>query len=147
MPTPRWIAEASVSIAEALYDLHPARAAFQQPAASARPTCGSARLLAPFAERGHLVFGIELDERLVPVATRSAGRDPPWRCLRVRTCDPYRCVSTATSDQPALRPVVASQRPLAQYELLSGTSIESHGPGACHTVMWMDYYEGGLLIA
>jgi predicted RNA methylase len=38
------------------------------------PTCGSTRLLAPFAQGDHKALGIELDDRLVPIARRAVGR-------------------------------------------------------------------------
>ena len=74
--TPKWLCQACADIAEGLYDVPVVanqRGGF--PLRVIDPTCGSGRLLAPFAERGHLTMGIELDDRLVPVARRAVGKD------------------------------------------------------------------------
>ena len=74
--TPRWLCQACADIAEKLFDVpvvQDQRGGY--PLRVIDPTCGSGRLLAPFAQRGHQVLGIELDDRLVPVARRAVGKD------------------------------------------------------------------------
>ncbi len=149
--TPRWIAEAAVSIAEALYDVHSVdakRAGY--PLRVLDPTCGSARLLAPFAERGHQVFGIELDERLVPVAKRAVGKGS---IRRGDVCEYAPAIPTGAFDVAVINPPYglwwAANDHLGGYELLSGTSIESQAMvlELATRSLWSDFYEGGVLIA
>jgi SAM-dependent methyltransferase len=59
--TPRWLCQACADIAEDLFDVpvvNDQRGGY--PLRVIDPTCGSGRLLAPFAKRSHQVLGIEL---------------------------------------------------------------------------------------
>jgi SAM-dependent methyltransferase len=110
--TPKWLCQAFADVAEALFDvpiIDGERGGY--PLRVIDPTCGSGRLLAPFAQRGHQVLGIELDERLVPVARRAVGKD------NVRQGDVCAYAPAIPKgevgrgrDQPALRALVASGR-------------------------------------
>ena len=74
--SPKWLCQASADIAERLFDVpvvNGQRGGY--PLRVIDPTCGTGRLLAPFAQRGHQVLGIELDDRLVPVARRAVGKE------------------------------------------------------------------------
>jgi SAM-dependent methyltransferase/superfamily II DNA or RNA helicase len=148
---PKWICQAFANIAEALFDvpiIDGERGGY--PLRVIDPTCGSGRLLAPFARRGHQVMGIELDDRLVPVARRAVGRE------HVRQGDV--CAYAAATpkgqwDVAVINPPYGLWWPLkgmlADYELASRDSIESQ-----HMVLELvtdllhqSYDRGGLLLA
>ncbi|MBN1137924.1 MAG: hypothetical protein JXM73_15145 [Anaerolineae bacterium] len=77
--TPLWLCEALPPIAEHAFGLD-GMIPEERPSLNViDPTCGSAWLLAPFKERGHHVFGVELDARLADVAGkgRRQARHPP----------------------------------------------------------------------
>jgi len=84
--SPKWVCEAMADIAEELFDVSRNKRvksetgqwedAGPSPVLSViDPTCGSGCLLVPFAKRGHWPLGIELDERLAPVARRAVGKE------------------------------------------------------------------------
>ena len=116
-------------------------------------TCGSGRLLAPFAQRGHQVLGIELDERLTPVAKRAVGQQGIIRqgdiCAYAPTL-PDKGFDVAVINPPygLWWPAVG---PLADYTLAStgegyDGSIESQNMVlelATH-VLTENYYDGGF---
>ena len=114
------------------------------------PTCGSGRLLAPFAERGHQVLGIELDERLVPVARRAVGKGS---IRRGDICEYAPAIPAESFDVAVINPPYGLWWPvtdaLGDYELASQASIESQALvlELATRSLWEDYYEGGVLIA
>jgi hypothetical protein len=72
--TPRWLCETLPPIAEHAFGFE-GIIPEQRPRLNViDPTAGSARLLAPFKERGHHVFGVELDARLAEIAGKAVGR-------------------------------------------------------------------------
>jgi len=149
--TPRWITQACADIAERLFDvpvINGQRGGY--PLRVLDPTCGSGRLLAPFAERGHQVLGIELDERLVPVARRAVGK----AAIRQGDLCAYAPVLPESSwDVAVINPPYGLWWPvdatLATYELASAESIESQQMvlELVTHLLWESYYEGGLLLA
>jgi hypothetical protein len=67
--SPKWLTEAFLQIALDCFHLRSGRTL-----TVIDPTCGSGRLLAPFAREGHKTLGVELDARLVPTARRVVGK-------------------------------------------------------------------------
>ncbi|MFZ5915605.1 MAG: helicase-related protein [Chloroflexota bacterium] len=155
--SPRWAAEAFAAIADRLFDVGRTRASkgaeWVDTGPSPRlnvldPTCGSGRLLAPFAQRGHYTLGIELDERLTPVARRAVGKES------IRHGDvcaygavlPQDTFSVAVINPPygLWWPVEGSY--LARYELAAAQSIESQNM-ALELVTGTLRHHDGLLMA
>lgn len=155
--TPKWLCEASADIAEALFNVpivNDQRGGY--PLRVIDLTCGSGRLLAPFAQRDHQVMGIELDERLVPVARRAVGKQGVIRQGDVCAYAPV--LPNKGFEVAVINPPYGLWWPatgaLADYELASaaaeyGGHIESQNLvlELATRVLTEDYYEGGLLIA
>lgn len=149
--TPRWLCQACAGVAEGLFDtpiVDGQRGGY--PLRVLDPTCGSARLLAPFARRGHQVMGVELDERLVPIARRAVGK------ANVRqgdVCAYAPLIPTDKWDVAVINPPYGLWWPasgaLAEYELASGESIESQNMvlELATRLLWHSYDQGGLLLA
>ena len=150
--TPRWLCQASADIAEGLYDVPVVadeRGGF--PLRVIDPTCGSGRLLSPFAERGHQVLGIELDDRLVPVARRAVGKD---HVRKGDVCSYAPTIPAEKWDVAVINPPYGlwwpvTDTPLAEYELASTENIESQNLvlELATRLLWQSYDYGGLLIA
>jgi len=66
--SPKWLTEAFLQTALGCFHIRSGRTL-----TVLDPTCGSGRLLAPFAREGHRTLGVELDARLVPTARRVVG--------------------------------------------------------------------------
>lgn len=155
--TPRWLCQACADIAERLFDVTVVdshRGGY--PLRVIDPTCGSGRLLAPFAERGHQVLGVELDDRLVPVARRAVGTE---HVRKGDVCAYSPVIPTETWDVAVINPPYGlwwpvTDTPLADYELASGSagnsaSIESQNMvlELATRLLWQGYDQGGLLIS
>ena len=149
--SPKWLCQACADIAERLYDVPEVsgqRGGY--PLRVIDPTCGSGRLLAPFAERGHQVLGIELDERLVPVARRAVGRE---HVRKGDVCAYTPVIPTENWDVAVINPPYGLWWPvteaLSDYELASAESIESQNMvlEMATRLLWQSYDQGGLLIA
>jgi predicted RNA methylase len=150
--TPRWLCQACADIAEKLFDVlvvNDQRGGY--PLRVIDPTCGSGRLLAPFAQRGHQVLGIELDDRLVPVARRAVGKD---NVRKGDVCAYAPAIPIESWDVAVINPPYGlwwpvTDTPLAEYELASAESIESQNMvlELATKLLFRDYDRGGLLIA
>jgi len=150
--TPKWLCQACADIAERLFDVpvvENQRGGY--PLRVIDPTCGSGRLLAPFAERGHQVLGIELDDRLVPVARRAAGKD---HVRKGDICAYAPAIPTETWDVAVINPPYGlwwpvTDTPLADYELASAENIESQNMvlELATRMLHYSYDQGGLLLA
>jgi predicted RNA methylase/superfamily II DNA or RNA helicase len=149
--TPKWLCQACADIAERLFDVPVVdnrRGGY--PLRVIDLTCGTGRLLAPFAERGHQVLGIELDERLVPVARRAVGKE---NVRKGDVCAYAPTIPTETWDVAVINPPYGlwwpvTDTPLADYELTSAESIESQNMvlELATRLLWSGY-QGGLLMA
>jgi predicted RNA methylase/superfamily II DNA or RNA helicase len=149
--SPKWLCQACADIAERLFDVpivNDRRGGY--PLRVIDLTCGTGRLLAPFAERGHQVLGIELDDRLVPVARRAVGKENVRKgdiCAYVPT------IPTETWDVAVINPPYGlwwpvTDTPLADYELASAENIESQNMVLeLATRLLFSGYQGGLLMA
>jgi predicted RNA methylase len=126
--TPRWLCQACANITEKLFNvptIQGQRGGYPPPIID--PTCGSGRLLAPFSERCHKILGVELDDRLVPVARRAVDKGN----VRKGDIGTYASVLPSESWHVAVInpphglwwPV--TDTPLAEYELASAENIES----------------------
>ena len=147
--TPRWLCEAMPPIAEHAFGLHT-----MDPEARPRlnvidPTCGTARLLLPFKEAGHHVFGVELDGRLAEVAARAVGK----RAIRQGDIVAYgtlipegRWQVSCINPPFSLWWNVPDDSPYRRYELASGSNIESQH-FVLELVTNLLTYSNGLLIA
>jgi len=150
--TPRWLCQACADVAERLFDVpvvNGQRGGY--PLRVTDPTCGNGRLLAPFAERGHLVLGVELDDRLVPVARRALGKDS---VRKGDICAYAPAIPAEQWDVAVINPPYGlwwqvAGTPLADYELASGESIESQNMvlELATRLLWQGYDQGGLLMA
>ena len=150
--TPRWLCQACADIAEGLFDVpivQDQRGGY--PLRVIDPTSGSARLLASFAQRGHKVLGIELDDRLVPIARRAVGKG---NVRKGDVCAYAPAIPEERWDVAVINPPYGlwwpvTDTPLAEYELASAESIESQNMvlEMATKLLFQDYDRGGLLIA
>jgi predicted RNA methylase/superfamily II DNA or RNA helicase len=149
--SPKWLCQACADIAERLFDVpivNDRRGGY--PLRVIDLTCGTGRLLAPFAERGHQVLGIELDDRLVPVARRAVGKE---NVRKGDVCAYAPTIPTETWDVAVINPPYGlwwsvTDTPLAEYELASAESIESQNMILeLATRLLFSGYQGGLLMA
>jgi superfamily II DNA or RNA helicase/SAM-dependent methyltransferase len=148
--TPKWLCQACADIAERLFDVPVVdnqRGGY--PLRVIDLTCGTGRLLAPFAERGHQVLGIELDDRLVPVARRAVGKE---NIRKGDVCAYAPTIPTETWDVAVINPPYGLWWPvtdaLSDYELASAESIESQNMVLeLATRLLFSGYQGGLLMA
>jgi len=150
--TPRWLCQACADISERLFDVPVVsgqRGGY--PLRVIDPTSGSGRLLAPFAQRGHQVLGIELDDRLVPVARRAVGKE---NVRKGDVCAYAPVLPTEQWDVAAINPPYGlwwpvADTPLADYELASSENIESQNMvlELATRLLWQSYDQGGLLLA
>jgi predicted RNA methylase/superfamily II DNA or RNA helicase len=149
--TPKWLCQSCADIAERLFDVPVVdnrRGGY--PLRVIDLTCGTGRLLAPFAERGHQVLGIELDDRLVPVARRAVGKD---HVRKGDVCAYAPTIPNDTWDVAVINPPYGlwwpvTDTPLADYELASAESIESQNMVLeLATRLLFSGYQGGLLMA
>jgi len=147
--TPKWACEANALIVERLF--------VKGQLNVIDPTCGSGRLLAPFADRGHHTLGIELDERLISTAKRALGAP------HVRSGDICAYAGILPQDQwdvAVINPPYGlwwevANTPMAQYELCPPSSAEFGGSIESQVMvleqatklLHKPYYGGGLLIA
>ncbi len=155
--TPKWLCEANADIAEKLFAvpvINDQRGGY--PLRVVDLTCGSGRLLAPFAQRGHQVLGIELDERLTPVAKRAVGQHGIIRQGDICAYAPT--LPDKSFDVAVINPPYGlwwpATGPLADYTLAStgegyDGNIESQNMvlELATRVLTEEYYSGGLLIA
>ncbi|MCJ7736364.1 MAG: methyltransferase domain-containing protein [Anaerolineae bacterium] len=145
--TPRWLCEASADIAEQLFDVpvvNDERGGY--PLRVLDPTCGSGRLLAPFAQRGHQVLGIELDDRLVPVARRALGAH---QVRKGDVCAYAPSIPRSKWDVTVINPPYGLWWPTAntsftEYELASPDNIESQNAvlELVTDLLFQDYDQG-----
>jgi len=150
--SPKWICQACADIAEGLFDvpvIENLRGGY--PLRVLDPTCGSGRLLAPFAQRGHKVLGVELDDRLVPVARRAVGKD---HVRKGDVCAYAPTIPAEEWDVAVINPPYGlwwpvTDTPLAEYELASAESVESQNMvlELATRSLWNNYDRGGLLLA
>jgi hypothetical protein len=147
--TPRWLCEALPPIAEHAFGFE-ALTPEERPRLNViDPTAGSGRLLVPFKERGHHVFGVELDARLAEIAGKAVGR----RAVRQGDVMAYgplipesRWQVAAVNPPYGLWWPVPEASPYERYELASDRNVESQ-----HLVLELVTnllaYNNGLLIA
>ncbi len=147
--TPRWLCEALPPIAEHAFGFE-GLIPEQRPRLNViDPTAGAGRLLVPFKERGHHVFGVELDARLAEVAGKAVGR----RAVRQGDVMAYgplipesRWQVAAVNPPYGLWWPVPESSPYERYELASGGNVESQ-----HLVLELATnllaYNNGLLLA
>jgi SAM-dependent methyltransferase len=72
--SPRWLCEALLPIAEHAFGFEGMIPEDRPRLNVLDPTAGSGRLLAPFKQAGHHVFGVELDGRLAEIAAQALGK-------------------------------------------------------------------------
>ena len=72
--TPRWLCEALPPIAHHAFDFEGMIPEERRRLNVLDPTAGSGRLLVPFKQAGHHVFGVELDTRLAEIAAEALGK-------------------------------------------------------------------------
>jgi SAM-dependent methyltransferase len=72
--TPRWLCEALPPIAHHAFGFEGMIPEERPRLNVLDPTAGSGRLLVPFKQAGHHVFGVELDARLAEIATEALGK-------------------------------------------------------------------------
>ena len=72
--TPRWLCEALPPIAEHAFGFDGLVPEERPRLSVLDPTAGSGRLLVPFKQAGHHVFGVELDARLAEIAGEAVGK-------------------------------------------------------------------------
>ena len=77
--TPRWLCEALPPIVEHAFGFDNTIPEDRPRLNVLDPTAGSGRLLVPFKQAGHHVFGVELDARLAEIAAKAVGK----RAIRV----------------------------------------------------------------
>jgi len=126
--TPRWLCEALPPIAEHAFGFDGLIPEERPRLNVLDPTAGSGRLLMPFKERGHHVFGVELDARLAEVAGKAVGR----RAIRQGDVMAYgplipesRWQVAAVNPPYGLWWPVPEGSPYERYELASSGNVES----------------------
>ena len=72
--TPRWLCEALPPIAHHAFGFDGMIPEERPRLNVLDPTAGSGRLLVPFKQAGHHVFGVELDGRLAEIAAKAVGK-------------------------------------------------------------------------
>jgi hypothetical protein len=144
--TPRWLCEALPHIAEHAFGLD-GMLPEQRPRLNVLdPTAGSGRLLVPFKQAGHHIFGVELDGRLAEVAAKAVGK----RAIRQGDITAYgSLIPEGRWQVAAINPPYGIWWPISRdaypYELAS-----DHNVGSQHFVLELVThllaYNNGLLL-
>ena len=144
--TPRWLCEALPPIAHHAFGFEGMIPEERPRLNVLDPTAGSGRLLVPFKQAGHHVFGVELDARLAGIAAEAVGK----RAIRQGDIVTYGSLIPESRWQ-----VCATNAPFAlwwncsagysDYELRSGENIESQH-FVLELVTKLLAYNNGLLL-
>jgi SAM-dependent methyltransferase len=145
--TPRWLCEALPPIAHHAFGFDGMIPEDRPSLNVLDPTAGSGRLLVPFKQAGHHVFGVELDGRLAEIAARAVGK----RAIRQGDVVAYGSLIPESRWQvAAINPPYGLWWPISRdaypYELASDHNVESQH-FVLELVTHLLAYNNGLLLA
>ena len=146
--TPRWLCEALLPIAHHAFGFEGMIPEERPRLNVLDPTAGSGRLLVPFKQAGHHVFGVELDARLAEIAAEALGK----RAIRQGDIVAYGSLIPESRWQVAVCNApyslwwnVPEDSPYRDYELASASNIESQH-FVLELVTKLLAYNNGLLL-
>ena len=144
--TPRWLCEALSPIAHHAFGFD-SMIPEERPSLNVLdPTAGSGRLLVPFKQAGHHVFGTELDGRLAEIAAKAVGK----RAIRQGDITAYgSLIPEGRWQVAAINPPYGIWWPISHdaypYELASDHNVESQH-FVLELVTHLLAYNNGLLL-